>query len=287
MRFTRLGRLIVSLFILCYEDPLAAATIRGVITRADNGKPIAGCKVFNTGTKIGTYSMQDGAYEISNVPAGTSVLLFSAIAYVSRIDTLKVSSADSVIVHNVSLQIPTVVSTPSLEDYHKRIAAFNSKGSAITIHINSLDIKDGLIIPYLSVTNNTDLAIYVLKVFECINPMFGMITDNTGEAVKPNIPRTDCTGEKILPTLDDCLVIRSHQTIEYPAFTLEGFDFIHLPRGWYKVRIGYRFEKPVQLCCYAFPPDYQERYAEQILTLTTVLRGAYVSTNSVTFENKP
>jgi iron complex outermembrane receptor protein len=61
-----------------------AGSIRGRVTDANTGEPLAGTEVAVLGLRLGTVSGDDGSYRIANVPVGTHVLTVRRIGYVGQ-----------------------------------------------------------------------------------------------------------------------------------------------------------------------------------------------------------
>lgn len=81
-------------------------SVTGLVSAADNGYPLPGASVVVHGTNFGTASDTDGRYEL-RLPMGRFVLRYSAVGFVTRLDTVIVE-AGRVQVRNVPLDPRTV-----------------------------------------------------------------------------------------------------------------------------------------------------------------------------------
>ncbi|MEJ2238489.1 MAG: carboxypeptidase-like regulatory domain-containing protein, partial [Gemmatimonadales bacterium] len=68
-------------------------TIRGVVTDQGTGRPIAGVQVSVEGTRIGSITNEEGAFELANVPAGGVRVRVRMIGYSSQLIEASVSTA--------------------------------------------------------------------------------------------------------------------------------------------------------------------------------------------------
>ncbi len=76
--------MLVALLSWAVPSTLAAqgtAAVRGTLTRADNGAPLAGVTVTIRGTRISTVTNSNGQYEFARVPVGPQVILVRWIGY--------------------------------------------------------------------------------------------------------------------------------------------------------------------------------------------------------------
>lgn len=66
------------------RDPIEIrqGTVRGRVTRADNGEPLLGASIFVAGTRIGSMSGPNGEYVIQGVPAGRQEVVASYLGFV-------------------------------------------------------------------------------------------------------------------------------------------------------------------------------------------------------------
>lgn len=56
-------------------------SIKGIVTDLDNGDPLIGANIIIDGTTMGAATDTEGAYLISNVPAGEHLLKITYIGY--------------------------------------------------------------------------------------------------------------------------------------------------------------------------------------------------------------
>lgn len=75
-------RFIPAFILLLFAGPLLKAqSVRGKVTDAATGLPLAGCSVFISGTSTGTRSAADGSFQLHNVPGGKYELVISYVGY--------------------------------------------------------------------------------------------------------------------------------------------------------------------------------------------------------------
>ena len=277
---------ISALFVCLLTQASLAAVIKGTVTGEGDAKPLVGVNVTVLGTKLGSSTTMDGTYRITGIPVGTHILRTTSLAFVTQTDTITVLDSADVVVHNVVLKIPWVESTPWREQYHQRLAEENLKAPILTMHIDYFSFRKGFVTLHVSMRNNSSMSISLLRVFEGINPTRVIVKDSAGKTIHANLTMADWVGQKIFPDRNDVIPISASETIDYPAVKVWNYDFSRLPEGTYSIAFVYTFQKPKQLCCYGFPPDYRKKYNDVIDVLTTVLRGTYVSTNTITIDNR-
>ena len=277
---------ILLLLLIEFVSPIQAATIRGTIKFEDGAKSFEICAVRIIHGEVEGPVDRDGNFVINNVPIGKDILYLSAITYILQIDTIVIKNENQTVNLNITLRVPWVRSSASTEEYHHNIGLENEKSPIISINLDCFVFRDGFITVHPSFTNNSNIPLMILRIYGCINPIKAIVRDSSGEIIRPNMGRSDCLGVKIFPTRDDIINLPGHQTVDYPPAKLENYNFKLLPEGKYTIQLSYSFEKPERLCCYGFKSDYQEKYSDEIRTLTFVLRGYYISKNSITFINK-
>ncbi len=81
-----------------------AGSIRGVVTDAATGAPVAAAQVQVAGLGLGTVSGDDGTYRIANVPAGTHVLITRRIGYVEQRTAAIMVTAGETAVANIAMR---------------------------------------------------------------------------------------------------------------------------------------------------------------------------------------
>lgn len=267
---------------------LSAAVIKGSVKSREDHKPInPSCMAFILNSKLGSATDPSGNYFINNVPIGKHVVRFSAITFVTQIETIAVADSNETIICNVELQTPLLESTPAIEEYQRKLEAENSKNPILTIHLDCMVFRDGFVTVHSSMRNNSKAwSFNVMRICECLNPIEAIVKDTNGKMIRPNLMRIDCVGEKIYPDWYDQIRVPEDQTIDYVPVKLEYYDFRRLPEGIYTIALKYKHQVPHQLCCFSYGPDYREKYKATIEILLTTLRGEYVSSNTLTFNNK-
>ena len=285
----------VSLILLIALKASFGGTVKGTVFDTYENKPVTRANVMIHGLEVmaippgkayGAAVDRNGSFEIKEIPVGTYIFRVSSLGYVSYTDTISLTASDQVLVKNIPLEPALAESPPAREQYHQRLAEENAKQPILTIRLESHTLKDGFLTINPSVNNSSTLPIVLLRINECINPITPIVKDITGKTLKPNLFYTDCMGKSI-PDLADTIEVQPSQTVEYPPVLLELYDFKRLPQGKYSIWLKYRFHKPRRLSFANFRPDYRTKYESEIETLTTVLRGEFLSSNSIIFENKP
>ena len=263
-----------------------SATIKGTLKLDDNQKSFELFIVSLLNENLGSTVDQDGNYAIYNVPIGKHVVKFYGLTYISQTDTVIIIDSNQTAVCNATIKVPWVESPGNIEKYHQTIDAKNAKRPVLAINLECYTFREGFITIHASIRNNSDISLRVLRIFECIDPIEAIVKDDKGTIVRQNSMRSDCVGEKLFPDKDDVIRIPERQTIDYSPVKLWMYDFRSLPEGKYSITLKYKFKKSDRLCCYGFEADYKTRYQSELNTLITVLRGEYVSSNSIVFENK-
>ena len=227
-----------------------------------------------------------GHFSFEDVPPGNYVLTANALGLVSQSNSIHV--VDSLKTYNLDIFLSeaTVDSNPETEKYHQRLQKENNKFPILTLTIEHFVFRNGFVIVYPSVRNNTDMFFYMIRPFECINSFSAIIKDENGKDIGRNTARMDCVGEKIYPTRDDLIPIPEKQIVDCPPVTLEFYDFSRLPEGIYTLQLKYEYDKPPYLGGQSFGTDYRKVHQDEINTLIIALRGEYISSNSIEFKNR-
>src|SRR5262245_20177579 len=84
-----------------------AGRIGGTVVN-DQGQPIAAANVMVLGTRLGALTGVDGKYVITNVPAGSHVMVASLIGYGDATQTVTVTAGEATAVANFRLQVKAV-----------------------------------------------------------------------------------------------------------------------------------------------------------------------------------
>ncbi len=124
------------LFIFILPTFLAAqtGTIKGKVTEAETGEPLAGANLSIVGTPMGAATDIDGEFTISNVPPGTYDIRVSFIGYTDFTAPVRVVVGETAVV-NASLEpeairMPAIITEVGRAEYGITPAAF----STITKH---------------------------------------------------------------------------------------------------------------------------------------------------------
>jgi len=285
----------VSLILLIALKASFGGTVKGTVFDTYENKPVTRANVMIHGLEVsaippgkayGAAVDRNGSFEIKEIPVGTYIFRVSSRGYVSFMDTISLTQPNQLLVKNILLEPALVGSSPAREQYHQRLAEENAKQPILTIQLKSYTFKDGFITINPSVQNSSTVPIVLLRINECINPITPIVKDSTGEIIRSNLITIDCIG-KSFPDSTDTIEVQPSQTVDYPPVTLELYDFRLLPRGIYSISLVYRFRKPRQLSFTNIRPGYRTEYKSEIETITTALRGEFLSLNSIIFENKP
>lgn len=266
---------------------VVGGTIEGTIVDQESRQPLVGAIVALRDLGLGTHTAGDGRYQFSGVPTGQHVLQVQLLGYVDELDTVSLADSDSMLVHDITLERPWIESTEERDAYHAALEKENRQEAVLSIHVDSFALHGGSVTLFTSMRNNSTLPISLLRVFQCIEPARAIVVDSTGKVVPEQAVWVDCVGEKVFPDSSDVIQIPPSGTIRYPALVVWQYDFTRLPAGVYSAAIEYTYSPPKAFCCYNFRTDYRSRYANNIFTMTSVLRGTYRSENTITILNKP
>ncbi|MFO8100328.1 MAG: carboxypeptidase-like regulatory domain-containing protein, partial [Salinibacter sp.] len=103
-------RILSTLLLLFLCAPIAAAqtgTVAGTVTDAESGESLPGVNVVVDELDLGAATDPDGAYEISDVPAGTYTLRVSFVGY-KTFETEITVEADEDVTQNIELESESV-----------------------------------------------------------------------------------------------------------------------------------------------------------------------------------
>jgi hypothetical protein len=120
-----MNRLLLLLLLFPFCAP-AQGLLKGSVTDATTGKPVAGASVFLSNTSTGTTANSEGAFELS-VPAGRYDLIASSIGYETfslNINSSSLPPAMSIRLHPKSKELETVVIRKMEKDGWERYGKF-------------------------------------------------------------------------------------------------------------------------------------------------------------------
>jgi hypothetical protein len=273
----------IIIILLSFNYSINSATIKGIVSNSRTKKPLAGADVILVGKFISARTDNNGFYIIKDLSPGKYIISTSDVVYKSHRDTVNIKGQDEVIELNIMLKPPIVdldsVSTPQLEAYHEKLREINNIKPVMLINIDSLTYSEDYISVYLTMINNTVDSIYIFKNYPCFNVIAPIITDSNNKLIDQNMIMIDCVGEKTCPDSSDLILIKPGRKINYPVTKLMFYNFSNIPKGNYSVEIKYEFKKPVEINTHFCHGDIA------LKILTTGLRGAYTSTNILTFNN--
>ena len=87
----RAGEFVAELMPVAAADDELVTGVIGMVTDAEGGGSIPGAAVRVLGADAGTLTDQRGEFSLTDVPAGTLAVEFSALGYVTRTDTVRVT----------------------------------------------------------------------------------------------------------------------------------------------------------------------------------------------------
>lgn len=90
MKFKTLHAIV--LLVVLSIGQLAAGTLQGKVTDADNGDALIGANVTIEGTTMGAATDMNGEYTVENVPAGTYTVIISYVGYTEAVLSVTVGS---------------------------------------------------------------------------------------------------------------------------------------------------------------------------------------------------
>ena len=82
----------IVLLVVLSIGQLAAGTLKGKVTDADNGDALIGANVTIEGTTMGAATDMNGEYTVENVPAGTYTVIVAYIGYTEAVLSTTVGS---------------------------------------------------------------------------------------------------------------------------------------------------------------------------------------------------
>lgn len=274
----------IFIFFLLYNLNIYCASIEGRVTDSENSKPLIGVNVLIVGTKLGTATDNKGYFIIKDLKPGHYTIRTSYLGYKTRTDSVMIKSSDEIVTLNIPLKVPfidlDIMSTPKLEAYHKTLQEMNKIKPIMLIHIDSLTSVNNILTAYLSIKNDAVDSFYVFKNYPCFQVIKSIVIDSTGKSIKPNMTMIDCLGEKTCPDLNDLILIKPGEQIQYIA-KMMFYNFSVLAKSKYSIAIKYEFKNLNKFNTY-----WCWSNKLSIKALVTGLRGCYISSNSLEFRNQ-
>ena len=106
-----IGLLMVQPCAMVAAQSIPRASITGVVTDADTGRPLADVNVFIANTTWGAVTDTDGVYTLERIPYGTYELVASRLGYAYGALRVKLAEAEH---YNLALT-PTVIEVGKVE----------------------------------------------------------------------------------------------------------------------------------------------------------------------------
>ncbi len=114
-----------------HPDADVTADIRGIVADSSNGERLIGVNVILKGTKRGAITNTSGFYTITHVPAGWHEMVISAVGYIPRIVTVRVTRNELITV-NVRL-IPQPIQTGEVLIQSEGISSLTERSASVHV----------------------------------------------------------------------------------------------------------------------------------------------------------
>lgn len=125
------------------------AVVRGTVTDAQTGQPISGAQVYVRGTSIGTLSNTEGAFLLTNVPAGRVELRVEFLGYSAESRTLEVPAGGSLTVDFqmgvTAIELEELVATGYAQQSRREVSSSISSVKAPQLQNNPVASLDALL----------------------------------------------------------------------------------------------------------------------------------------------
>lgn len=274
------------------------ATLKGRVTDGESNESLSGALVFILGTSSGATTDKSGRFEIRNLQPGQLIIRTNFFGYKHRIDTIVVSKTNEEIEVILKLyadyanfqQLESQLLSPpelrSVTSYQDSLARFCRQEKVLTIIIDSLycniaEEYGGELLAKLSIRNNSDISVFVLKNYSCMMRIQAIILDGLGDTVKTHGFFFDHVGYKCHYDSSDLLVIPPKSTIQYPTTIVWLQSCRGLNDGKYSVRIIYSYQKPK---LFSWSTGYPDKNG--LLTYLRSIEGNFISENVWHLENR-
>ncbi|MGE5410109.1 MAG: carboxypeptidase-like regulatory domain-containing protein [Clostridiales bacterium] len=290
---------IIITLLLIIPTLLSCATIKGTVTDEDDNKPLIAVNlmiIMPAKMNKGAVTSADGKFILGNLSIGDYTIRVTYIGYWNKNFTFSVKKEDEILNFDIKLKVGAVYmdSVSEIENYHRSFSQLKPE-DILDIHVDSLEfwkikLKEGSysfdFFLHSTFTNKTEKDIFVIADLPCKSLITPVIKNSKGEIVRNNMIRFDCM-EKVIPDSSDLMVIHPHSSIKYPPVRMTLYNFLYYPKDTYTIKMLYKFSRPNKLPGLFSDPDrdYKNIYRNAILYLNTALRGEYISTNEVKFDN--
>jgi hypothetical protein len=261
------------------------AEISGQVTDSDTGLPLPGVNIVIEGTAKIAASDKNGNFKLSGLEKGQHRITLRYMFYRSCKDTIEVNE-NSVIHKNYKLELNKILldPVPKFENYHSKIEQLAKTQNILTLKLKNVELLNGTVFFRCTLRNESSLPINILLTSECWRPLVSIISNSNGEIIKKNCVDLSCdTPTRMYPDSSDMITLKPLESFEYPVTEAYLYNFSHLPKDVYHIKLKYKFKKPE----YILPQmDIREDLNQCIQVLNILLRGEFVSVNSLKFKNK-
>jgi hypothetical protein len=261
------------------------ATIKGHIHDKWDLVSIVGADVVLKDRNIRTSTDVEGFFILKNIPAGKHVLNISSIGYYQEDDTVYIKDTAEIVDLEIKLIFLTdrLDTAAEIENYHRYIQELDQE-HILKITLDSLGIDDSVnscLKVYSTLRNETDTPLYIIVDQEFANMVSAVIHSSGGEAIEPSTLFASCLVR--LPMSSHFFKIEPHSSLKYPPVLLSRYNFRKYPAGIYSIKLEYFNKKWLQLP--GVPRGSKQNYLEHVFYYNAALRGKYVSSNSLQFDN--
>ena len=230
----------------------------------------------------------DGHFIIKNVQVGKHILNISYIGYYQEYDSVFIKDNAEIINLEIKL-IPLTFkldTVAEIENHHRHLKKLKSE-NVLKVTLDSLGIENKSayrLIVYSTFHNETDTPLYVIANQDFANTVFAKVYNSNGGLVKPYQWMISCLIPLLSPPMSsDFFKIEPHSSIKYAPVYLDHYDFADYISDTYAIKLNYSNEKWSSLPGY--PQGNKQDYLKWVLYFNMALRGDYISTDSLLFDN--
>jgi hypothetical protein len=286
--------------IILIPSLIFSATIRGTVKSDNNNQLLVGAtiRVIEPPGLLNKGCVTDskGSFILNELPVDNYTIRIYSIGYFTSTVSVPILRNDDLINLDIKLKVGSVYidSVSEIENYHRAFSHLKPE-DILDIHVDSLEfrkmrLKEGSyafdFFLHSTFTNKTDKDIFVLADLPCYPIIKPLVKNSNRDIVKNNMIMVDCM-ERAIPDSSDFLVIHPHSSIKYPPVRMTLYNFLSYPKDTYTIKMVYKFSRPDKLPGFFSRPemDYKYIYRKAILYFNIALRGEYISTNEVKFDN--
>ncbi len=238
-----------------------SATLKGRVIWAGTNEPLIGATVRVEGTRLGASCGISGNFIIKDLPPGRIILTTGYIGCISRKDTLIITREDEevwidlklkcdVSFEELQMQLLSAAERVELKSYQDSLVAIARRMLPLSITIDSLYCDPKIsrgedLFAIISMHNNCDIPIYVLKNYPCLRRISTFTVEPGGDTLRTHVAVVDFIGEKCRYEWSDLICIPPKSTLQYPKTHVWPENCKYMTGQGSPIRLEYEYERPV------------------------------------------